>query len=250
MALNEKKRQQKLAKKKKRRKELVKAARQQMAGAYNFMADTARLARIAAAPLHECLAPTGIFQAGIGNVMISRKLESGRLAIGVFLVDTFCLGVKDAFLRINTPYEYDEFVDGMRHHETPQRVAPAYARKLIEDSVAYAQSVGLAPHPDYAGAKLIFGDIDPAECAEQFVFGKDGKPFYVNGPNDTPARQKQIIQTLTQHCGPDGFHYLMMLDPFGGASLPPGLEFAEEGDWDDEEEEGENEEEEDEHANE
>lgn len=242
MALNEKKRQQKLAKKKNRRKELVKAARQQMAGAYNFMADTARLARIAAAPLHECLAPKGIFQAGIGNVMISRKLESGRLAIGVFLVDTFCLGVKDAFLRIITPFEYDQFVDGMRQHETPQRVEPAYARKLIEDSVAYAQSVGLAPHPDYAGAKLIFGDIDSAECTEQFVFGQDGKPLYVNGPNDTPARQKQIIQTLTQHCGPDGFHYLMMLGSIDGPGFPPGLEAAEfedEEDWEDDEEDDE-----------
>ncbi len=243
MALNEKKRQQKLAKKKNRRKELAKVARQKMSAGYSLLTDTKRLARIAAAPIHECLMPRELFQLGMGNLMVTRKLESGNLAIGVFLLDTFCLGVKDAFLRIITPFEYDQYVDGMRQHETPQRIEPAYARKLIEDCAAYARAVGLAPHPDYAAAQLILGDIDPAECTDEFVFGKDGKPFYVNGPNDTPARQKQIIQTLTQHCGPGGYDYLMMLDPFGGASLPPGVELIEEGDWEGEEEEGEDEEE-------
>lgn len=236
MALNEKKRQQKLAKKKKRRNELAKAARQKMAVVYHLLKDTNRLARIAAAPIHECLVPVGLFQAGIGNLFISRQLESGKLAIGAFLVDTYCLGVKDVFVRIVTPFEYDQFVEGMRMQESPQPVTPACFRKLIEDSVAYAQSVGLAPHPDYTDAQLIFGDIDPAECTEQFEFGKDGKPFYVNGPNDTLARQKQILQTLEQHCGPGGYDYLMMLDPFGGMSLSPGMDFDDDEDWEDEEE--------------
>jgi hypothetical protein len=32
------------------------------------------------------------------------------LAIGVFLVDAYCLGVKDAFITVRTPSEYREMV--------------------------------------------------------------------------------------------------------------------------------------------
>jgi hypothetical protein len=39
------------------------------------------------------------------------------------------------------------------------------------------------------------------------VFGKDGKPFFMSGPYDTPARCRRIIDTLTRRCGPEGFHY-------------------------------------------
>lgn len=227
MALNERKRQKKLAKKKAKRKEVAKAARRSLSPGFNpfgLLANAERLARAADGPIHECLVPRGLYDQGIGSVVLSRQLDQGLRALGVFLVDVHCLGVKDAFLRIVTPLEYDEMVEGMNLHETLEPVAPACARKLIEDSIAYARSFGLNPHPDYESAKRIFGALDPAECAESFEFGRNGKPFYVSGPNDTQARSQQIIRTLEQHCGLGGYDYLMMLDPFGGLGLLPAFE--------------------------
>jgi hypothetical protein len=241
MALNERKRQQKLAKKKAKRKEVAKAARRSLSPGFNpfgLLANADRLARAADGPIHECLVPRGLFDGGLGSVLLSRKLDQGLLAVAVFLLDVHCLGVKDAFLRIVTPLEYGELVKGANMQQALESVAPAYARKLIEDSIAYARSLGLNPHPDYESAKRILGAIDPAECRESFEFGKDGKPFYVSGPNDTPARIRQIVATLDQHCGPGGYHYLAMLrggDDFGEFDEDDGDYEA--GEWADEEEE-------------
>jgi len=79
----------------------------------------------------------------------------------------------------------------------------------VEGAVEYARNLGFAPHEDYQGARLIFGDIDATSCTEEFVYGRDGKPMFIAGPNDSPARCRQIISTMNAHLGPQGHHYLM-----------------------------------------
>jgi hypothetical protein len=86
---------------------------------------------------------------------------------------------------------------------------PSTARKLVEEAVAYAATIGFQPHPDYRKARLIFGDIDASQCDEQFTFGKDGKPYFIGGPYDDMARCRQVINTLQRTCGEGNFHYLI-----------------------------------------
>jgi hypothetical protein len=88
-------------------------------------------------------------------------------------------------------------------------IHPTYARKLVEGAEAYARELGFGPHPDYQLAKRIFADIDATACPTSFSFGKDGKPFFIVGPNDSPKKVKKILDTLTKCCGPDGFRYLV-----------------------------------------
>lgn len=118
---------------------------------------------------------------------LSRQLSDGTIAFAVFLVDRYCLGVKDVMADILSRYEYDtQIAHKMRSEFTSKEVSPAAARKLVEAAIEYARGLGLSPHPDYQRAKLIFGAINPAECTEQFEFGKDGKPLFIAGPHDTP----------------------------------------------------------------
>ncbi|MFQ5825644.1 MAG: hypothetical protein ACE5JB_16520, partial [bacterium] len=81
-----------------------------------------------------------------------------------------------------------------------------------EGAVAYAKDLGFSPHPDYRIANKILGDIDPDVCPMSFEFGKDGKPFFIAGPYDTPKKCKMIMDTLTKRCGQDGFHYMVPAD--------------------------------------
>ena len=105
---------------------------------------------------------------------------------------------------------YDWKIHGSMFRDyKPVQLRPECAVKLVEGAAAYAGNLGLAPHPDYHKAKRIFGDIDAGLCPQEFVYGKEGKPSFVAGPHDTPTRCNQILRTLTDRCGPDGFHYLM-----------------------------------------
>jgi hypothetical protein len=161
------------------------------------------------APIYECKIPKSLFEMGIGHIVFSRRFPSGKICVAVFLLDVFCLGVKDVFCHTVDPGEYTQIIERLAYNEPIESIDPACARKLIEGGVQYAQRLSLRPHPDYKVVEKIFGDVDAAACPLSFEYGSDGKPFYVAGPNDTPAKSRQVISVLEQQCGPDGFHYMV-----------------------------------------
>lgn len=207
MAIDPRKRQKKLerrnAKQKAKKREMARRNPQGLAG---------RVEQAAAWPILHCCTIAELWSEGIGNVLVSRQRAGGDVAAAMFLVDVFCLGVKDAYVNFGTRSHYfDNLYGKLLARYKLVLLRPECARKLVEGAVRYASDLGLAPHPDYRAARQIFGEIDAAACGEEFVYGKDGKPFFVNGPNDSPARCRQIIDALTEHCGPGGFHYLTMI---------------------------------------
>ncbi len=175
----------------------------------------------AQAPIADVFVPGNLFELGIGTVWISRHLPDGRYAMAGILVDVFCLGVKNALYNILDEAQYRSNLAHLQASPEQQfeRQHPSCARKLVEEALAYAKDLGFEPHADYRIARLIFGDIDASACPVRFTFGQNGKPFYVNGPNDTPAIQRRILKQLERHCGPGGYHFLAML-PGGGAKSP------------------------------
>jgi hypothetical protein len=160
---------------------------------------------------------TDLWTQGLGWVCLSRELPNGSVAYAVFLVDRYCLGVKNVMAGIAGRSTYDnQIVATMRREFSSRELTPAAVRKLVEGAVAYAHALGLPPHPDYQTARLLFGDIDPAESADAFEFGKDGKPLFISGPHDTPERCRLIMRALEQSRGADGFHSVLpMGEPKG-----------------------------------
>jgi hypothetical protein len=152
-----------------------------------------------------------LFAAGIGTVVVSRSMPDGRIGASFFLLDVFCLGVKNAYFLAMPQEEYDYRLDTIASHETLKPALPSSARKLVEETEAYARNLGFSPHPDYQDAKKIFADIDATTCADRFTFGKNGKPFFIAGPHDTPKKIQRILETLTKRCGPGRFDYLVEL---------------------------------------
>jgi hypothetical protein len=214
MAMDSRKRQKKLERRKAKEKAKKKAlAREESRGM------AVRLEEAAAAPILHCCTTDVLWDQGMSNVLVSRELNRS-VAYVMFLLDVYCLGVKDVIMGVVPRSRYDWHVyEKLCDQYQLVKLTPEAARKLVEGAVAYAHNLGLAPHPDYHKARLIFGDVDAGSCSEEFVYGKDGKPYFVAGPYDSPWRSKQIIRTLTDRCGPDGFHSLMPLGATGAALI-------------------------------
>ncbi len=209
MAVDPRKRQKQLEKKAARRKAVQSARKAAHAG--GTWPSTKQLAVAGNSPIYECLVPERLFEVGIGNVIVSRKLPNGDIGASFFLIDAYCLGVKSAFFQVMSATEYSRKKGRLGEVEKLGRVDPSCARKLVESSEAYAKQIGFDPHPDYRLARKIFGDIDAAICPTDFTFGKDGMPFFMSGPNDTPAKCKKIMDTLSRRFGPDGFHFTQVV---------------------------------------
>ncbi|SDX53195.1 hypothetical protein SAMN05421783_1345 [Thiocapsa roseopersicina] len=169
-------------------------------------------ANVGRAPIADIFVPSNLFELGIGTVWVNRSLPDGRYAVAGILVDVFCLGVKNVLYKIVDAAGYSTVLARIRGNPTESAEArdPSCARKLVEDALAYAKDLGFEPHADYRIARLIFGDIDAGACPVSFTFGKDGKPFYIAGQNDTSAMQRRIVKRLESRCGPWAYDYLVM----------------------------------------
>jgi hypothetical protein len=161
----------------------------------------------------DALWPSDLFTQGIGWVLLARfKPDGRRVEAGVFLVDVFCLGVKLAVFEAGAPADYQRRIRDYYVNEFPMvPTDPCGARKLLEQAVDYAAKLGFAPHPAYQKAMRPFAQIPAGQCTQEYVFGRQGKPFYVRGPRETEAQARQVVFRLQQRCGPGNFDYLIML---------------------------------------
>ena len=164
----------------------------------------------------EALRSAKLFDSGCGYLVVSRFKADGRVESGFFLLDVFCLGIKDAgFHCFNSIADYREsLLNRLFPNGDPVRMAAAAARKLAEDAISYARGLGFSPGSDYKKASRVFGGIAKADCNEEFIFGKDGKPLYIQGPSDSPARVEKILRALEARCGEGGYHYIVAADDF------------------------------------
>jgi hypothetical protein len=168
------------------------------------------MALAANASIKECLVPANLVEQGIGNLLFSRSLPDGRIALAGFLLDIFCLGAKNAFFAIVTRDEYAKRLSSWRVAESLKPMPATCFRKLVEGGVAYAHELGFSPHVDYAVASQIFGDVQGTDCPTRFEYGREGKPFYISGPHETPAQVRTILGQLERRLGPGNFDYLVL----------------------------------------
>jgi hypothetical protein len=223
VAIDARKRQKKLAKARAKRKAKALANRRAKPGKSSFLQRVAlglEFELAARGPIHECYVNENLitpgYDRGMGTVIVSRLASGGMVAVGVYLLDVFCLGVKDSFARLLTREEYLQLLFQTRMHEPMEKVEPAVAKRLIEDAIAYARSIGFEPHPDFRPAQKLLEDIDGSACTMEFAFGDRGKPHFISGPHDSLARIRQVSDTLERTCGKENYNMTILLgDPFG-----------------------------------
>jgi hypothetical protein len=150
---------------------------------------------------------------GITPVVVARTQENGRIIFGVYLVDYYCLGIKDAYTRVD--YSSNRFERDLPKlcANAPIPCSVGLAHELIYGALEYANILGFDPHPDFHKqmADRILDPPDAHPRTNGVTFGKDGKPFYVSGPFDSELKSKSIINTLVRTCGPGNFDYLVGL---------------------------------------
>lgn len=142
---------------------------------------------------------------GLAKVLVARQERASRATLCGFLVDVYCLGVKDVVGPLSRGIGS---IDSFRREFFGGFDAPALpasldlAQHLVHGAVAYARSLGFEPASDFAATAAYLGA--PA-APTPIRFGREGMPFYISGPYDNP---RAVIQTLEATVGSGGYHYL------------------------------------------
>ena len=97
---------------------------------------------------------------GLARIVVTRSQENGKAMLGVFLVDIFCLGVKNAFCNegLGSRQIEDKLLPRFYQNEKPTRVGINYAKEIICGAVEYAKSLGFEPHPDFELSRHVLGN--------------------------------------------------------------------------------------------
>jgi len=141
-------------------------------------------------------------------ILIVRKQDETAVLFGVFLVDLYCLGVKDAFCNANiTLSKYRDDIRSRFAEEHDMVTCPfELAHQIIYGAIDYAAELGFRPHTDFSLAKHVLEDREAIPPNRDIEFGKDGKPLFVSGPHDNV---KRIMAQLDKKLGKDGYYFLI-----------------------------------------
>lgn len=145
---------------------------------------------------------------GLANVLIVRQERASRVTACGFLVDVYCLGVKNAVgpMPMGLGAIEDFSRKFFRGFDDPAVSCPLdLAQAVVHGAVAYARTLGFEPHPDFDATEPYLGT--PAGPSP-IRFGRDGKPFYVSGPYDTP---RAVVNTLEATVGAGNYDYLVQV---------------------------------------
>ncbi len=110
----------------------------------------ARVLRAAHAPIQHCFLTESVFDVGMGTLVLARGATLHHFAFSMFLIDVFCLGIKDVMFESVESEVFEMYMDATDAGSPMVSVDPSYARKLLRDLAAWSQSIGFAPHRDFA----------------------------------------------------------------------------------------------------
>jgi hypothetical protein len=166
----------------------------------------ARVQRSADLPIQACFLTEALFDGGMGTLVLARGVTPDHVALSSYLLDAFCLGIKDVTFELVGGEYFQFYMDTMDQASPMVSVDPSYARKLLRDLAEWSRSLGFAPHRDFTTVERVFGDVNAEASDAVFQFGRDGKPFYVPGPNDSASLIRRRMEHLQKHLGDDGFN--------------------------------------------
>ena len=151
--------------------------------------------------------PSGVGN-GLVSVLVARDDRRGKVSVSGYLVDVYCLGVKDVL----GPKAIDDadlrtFVRSFfgAYEAPPLAASVEMARELVWGAVGYARDLGFEPHRDFAQAASHLGAWQPTGAVR---FGREGEPYFVQGVRDHGTR---ILRTLERSVGEGNFHFLVAL---------------------------------------
>jgi hypothetical protein len=152
---------------------------------------------------------------GLAGVVVARRYRPRRVSVCGYLVDPYCLGVKNALgPDVINDHELPGFVEAFfrafKEAGEPVEASLELARHLVWGAVGYARHLGFSPHPDFQPAS---GHLGTWQETSDITFGRNGIPFFIQGPYDNPVA---VTRTLTQSVGEGNFHSLATVGAVAG----------------------------------
>ncbi len=164
-------------------------------------------------PIFKCVVSKNWKEEGIFNVLVARQHVNSNITFGIYLVDLFCLGIRQTNFFFNIPLEeFNQMREQNGDIENEIEIDYDFAHNLIFTGLEYASELGLDPHPDFKLTKYILEEDDDNIPLIEVECGLAGKPFFIYGDEINPMKIDNIFKKLEEAVGKDGFDFLDTTD--------------------------------------
>ena len=145
----------------------------------------------------KCYISDDIEECGEGTIFVTRLHTGGKVSMALYLVDIYCLGVKDSTYRLRMEEEeMQEYVS----HGNIHKCSYEEAHNWIYGAIAFAEEGGIKPDKSFAMTQyMLEEDTDDIPLIE-YAFGKDGKHFLIC---HSVQEANRYLPTLKKHLGND-----------------------------------------------
>jgi hypothetical protein len=158
-------------------------------------------------PFHECFVNKNWKTGGMASIAISKTMPSGKFIVGLYMIDIFCLGLKDTLFQFALDsYGYHEFMERTNAQSEMIQCDLGEAHNLIYGAIDFAAENGFKPQKDFVITKQILDENLIDDRIDDIEFGRNGRPFYFAGPYDNT---RQIIETLEKNVGKGNFDVVL-----------------------------------------
>lgn len=172
-------------------------------------------------PIGKCYINPDWKEAGLATIVISRERADGKFVVGVFLTDTYCLGVKDVIYRADADgVDFQKLLKGVFKDGIYEDISYAEAHNLIYGAIEFAEEADIYPYKDFNVAEYILEEDTDEIPLIEYEYGKDGRHFLVVGPS---GKESRYMKQLREKYGED-FDF----------TAPAGKLFADSEEYDDE----------------
>ena len=203
-----------------RRKQLAKKKHAARWGAFSSHGVMASVRGARRLPIFECLINEDWREEGLAHIIVARKASENMMSFGVYLVDIYCMGVKNAFCNVNQGLTRYAALKQRLHRGHALVPCPAeLAHQIVYGALDYAAGLGFRPHKDFAQSQWFLEPRENVPPNDTLEFGRNGKPFYVSGPDDNVAR---ILAHLERKVGTGNYDLLVEADApdaYGGRAI-------------------------------
>ena len=154
----------------------------------------------------------------MAQVTVTRRKPNGHLVVGIFLVDIYCLGVKNTIVRHDVSEA--ELMESMRpqlERHPMEEISYEEAHNLIYGAIAYAEDAGIPRYKEFYPAAYVLEEDTEEIPLIEYEYGYEGKPYLVVGPE---MREMRYLEILRKKLGDGNFNYTIPMPLDGDRYIP------------------------------
>lgn len=146
----------------------------------------------------KCYISEELEDCGEGVIFVTRNHKGGKVSMGFYLVDIYCLGVKDSHYGLRM--EEEEMQEYISNYVKMRECSYEEAHNWIYGAIAFAEEGGIEPDKSFALTQyMLEEDTDEIPLIE-YEFGKNGQHFLVC---HSVSEANRYLPILREHLGND-----------------------------------------------